>query len=74
MAYPWLKLVFGFPVWLVTYLELIAFPFKFLIPKPWVLLWVFRVLGFRVEGLGFRVGYCPHPVTVYIRGPTKGYI
>ena len=28
------------------------------------------------EGLGFRVyvGYCPHPVTVYIRGPIKGYI
>ena len=25
--------------------------------------------GFRVQ-----VGYCPHPVTVYIRGPTKGYI
>ena len=22
----------------------------------------------------FRVGYCPHPVTVYIRGPIKGYI
>ena len=20
------------------------------------------------------VGYCPHPVTVYIRGPIKGYI
>ena len=20
------------------------------------------------------IGYCPHPVTVYIRGPIKGYI
>ena len=30
----------------------------------------------RVQGLGLRdeVGYCPHPVTVYIRGPIKGYI
>ena len=34
----------------------------------------FRGSGFR--GLGFRVevGYCPHPVTVYIRGPNKGCI
>ena len=34
-------------------------------------------LGFRVSGFGFfglRVGYCPHPVTVDIRGPIKGYI
>ena len=23
---------------------------------------------------GSGVGYCPHPVTVYIRGPIKGYI
>ena len=21
-----------------------------------------------------RVGYCPYPVTVYVRGPIKGYI
>ena len=21
-----------------------------------------------------NLGYCPHPVTVYIRGPIKGYI
>ena len=24
--------------------------------------------------LGLRVGYCPHPLTVYIRNPSKGYI
>ena len=23
---------------------------------------------------GGNLGYCPHPVTVYIRGPIKGYI
>ena len=23
---------------------------------------------------GFKVGYCPHPVTVDIRGPIKDYI
>ena len=23
---------------------------------------------------GLGVGYCPHPATVCIRGPTKGYI
>ena len=25
------------------------------------------------SGPGY-LGYCPHPVTVYIRGPIKGYI
>ena len=29
---------------------------------------------FAEEGLQFYIGYCPHPVTVYIRGPIKGYI
>ena len=24
--------------------------------------------------MGVLVGYCPHPVTVYIRGPIKDYI
>ena len=32
-----------------------------------------RALGLWVLNR-FRVGYCPHPVTVYIRGPIKGYI
>ena len=33
-------------------------------------------VGFRGLGAYCRVevGYCPHPVTVYIRGPIKGYI
>ena len=30
-------------------------------------------LGSRVLYLGsLHLGYCPHPVTVYIRGPIKG--
>ena len=35
----------------------------------------FRFWGFRVLGF-WRVylGYCPYPVTVYVRGPIKGYI
>ena len=27
-----------------------------------------------VPSLSTLVAYCPHPVTVYIRGPFKGYI
>ena len=29
-----------------------------------------------IEALRFmvQVGYCPHPVTVYVRGPINGYI
>ena len=30
--------------------------------------------GLGIEGLEFNLGYCPHPVTVYIRGPVKCYI
>ena len=33
-----------------------------------------RVKGLVFRGLGIWFGYCPHPVTVYIRGPIKGYI
>ena len=42
---------------------------------PW-----FRAERFRVSMVLLQValtpnlGYCPHPVTVYIRGPIKGYI
>ena len=34
----------------------------------------FRVLGFGFWVLGFKVLVLPPPVTVYIRGPIKGYI
>ena len=27
-----------------------------------------------VREIAILVGYCPRPVTVYIRGPIKGYI
>ena len=30
--------------------------------------------GFRFWGLHPKLGYCPHPVAVYILGPIKGYI
>ena len=33
-------------------------------------LWVVGLRSFKY----FQVGYCPHPVTVYIRGPIKGDI
>ena len=32
-----------------------------------------RRLGLSYSKM-ISVGYCPHPVTVYIRGPIKGYI
>ena len=34
-----------------------------------------RALGVSVSGsVRVYVGYCPHPVIVYIRGPIKVYI
>ena len=45
------------------------------------LAWDYRVQALVESSSGpsgvpyvFEVGYCPHPVTVYIRGPIKGYI
>ena len=35
---------------------------------------VFATLWLSPKPSTLKLGYCPHPVTVYIRGPIKGYI
>ena len=34
----------------------------------------FEASALNVTGLRVYFGYCPHPVTVYVGGPMKGYI